>query len=273
MAVTLTTSWQNIASAQVSYLYEYQYTWTITLQARYTNQSGNSATVRVRAVITNNSSPAWYGSNKGYNINNNGYVEYTPTVNGGASFTTNEYDAGTLSGGGSRSLSGSWTVMGTYSATASETVVMPNFIVAPTKPTISIVADGPYSNKITFGTASFGQPNTGTVYLYGGTTATPTAQLTSKTTTGSTTFTHSNLTPGATYYYRARAYNGSVWSDYSDVVSIETKRAVFVPYPNDPTQANTTKLVSNLLVPFNGLTRNIIKLYRGNADDEAERIY
>ena len=274
MAVTLTSSWQTIATAQVSYVYEYSYTWTIALQARYSNQSGNSATVRVRAVITNNSAQAWYGTNKGYNVNNNGYVQYTETVNGGASFTTTEYTAGTLSGGASKSLSGNWSVMGTYSATASETVTMPQFIIAPTTPTLTIVNNNAHQNTISYGTSSYGYPSTGNIKLYKSTDPTFSTEtlLETKTTTGLFTYVDSGLTANTTYYYRTIATNGSASSPYVSG-NTTTRRAVYVPTPNDPEESNETALVQNLLVPYNGLSRTVLKLYRGNADDEAERIY
>lgn len=269
MAVTLTTSWQNIASAQVSYVYEYSYTWTITLQARYSGQSGNSATVRVRAVITNNSSSEWYGTNKGYNINNNGYVEYTPAVSGGASFTTAEYSAGSLAGGNSMSVWGQWTVMGNYSATASETVVMPQFIIAPATPVVSVVADNAHKNTITWSLSSFGYPASGNVKLWYATNPNFTSEtlLSTKTATGQWTYTHTGLTANTTYYYRAKATNGSADSAYA-TANTTTRRAVYVP-----DEDNQTTLVQNLLVPFNGLSRNVIKLYRGDSNNEAERIY
>lgn len=269
MAVTLTNSWQNIASAQVSYVYEYSYTWTITLQARYSNQSGNSATVKVRAVITNNGAYPWYGTNKGYNINNNGYVQNTDTINGGASFTTTEYSAGSMSGGNSMSLWGTWTVMGSYSATASEVVVMPNFIIAPSTPTVSVVNNNAHKNTVTYSISSFGYPASGNIKLYVADNPSFTSQtlLQTKTTTGLFTYTHSNLTAGTTYYYRVIATNGSASSDYVST-SVTTRMATYVADDNDK-----TTLVQSMLVPYNGLSKYVIKLYRGDSNNEAERIY
>lgn len=269
MSVTLTSSWQTIDTASFSYTYSYYYTWTIKLQARYTNQSGNSATVKVRAIITNDSAQEWYGTNKGYNINNNGYVEYSSAVSGGASFTTDEYSAGTLSGGSSRSLSGSFSVMGSYSATASETVVMPQFIIAPSKPGLTVTTDNAHQNTIIWSQTSYGYPASGNTKLWFDTSPTFATEtlLDTKTTTGQWTFTHTGLTANTTYYYRAKATNGSADSSYA-TANVTTRRAIYVPDENEE-----TILVQNLLVPFNGLSKNVIKLYRGNSDDEAERIY
>lgn len=266
MAVTLTNDWQTIATTTLNYTYTYNYTWTVSLQAKYQNQSGNSAEVRVRAIITNSTGYSWTGTNKYYNVNNNGAVNYAGTVAGWGSFTTNEYSAGNLNGGSSTSLSATWQVIN-YSTTASETVTMPTFQIAPNVPTVSVSNNDPYQNSVTFGTSSFGIPSSGTVYLYGGTSNNPTIQLTSKGTLGNSTFTHSGLRPNTTYYYRARAKNtADLWSGYSATISITTKRAVYVSYEDK------TKLVRKLEVPFNGLARKVLKLYDSD-DEKARRIY
>ena len=269
MSVTLDSSWQNIASAQLSYTYEYSYTWTITLQARYSNQSGNSATVRVRAVITNNAGYPWYGSNKGYNINGNGYVQYDATVNGGASFTTNEYTAGTLNGGETKSLWGTYSVMGSYSATASEVVVMPQFIIPPSTPTISVTNNNAHKNTILYSVNSYGYPSTGTLKLYWANNPSFASQtlLATQSTTGLFTYTHSSLTADTTYYYRVIASNGSAYSEYVST-NVRTRQATYVPNEN-----SKTTLVQSLLVPYNGLSKYVLKLYRGDSNNEAERIY
>lgn len=268
MSVTLTTSWQTIKTAQTSYTYDgLSYTWTIAVQARYSNQSGNSATVRLRAIITNNGAYQWYGSNKGYNINGNGYVQYAAAVNGGANFTTNEYTAGSLNGGSSMSVWGTWSVMGTYNATASETVVMPQFEVAPSKPSISVIRDNAHQITITWGLSSFGVPSSGTVYLllrpYNGSPQT----LTYKTTTGQWTYTKGNLTALTRYEVWASATNGSKTTESAHLV-IDTGNALYAPSSN-----NKTKLAQGVYVPFNGLSRKVIKMYRGDSNNEAERIY
>ena len=234
--------------------------------AKYQNQSGNSAEVRVRAIITNSTGYSWTGSNKYYNVNDNGAVQYSGTVGAWGSFTTNEYSAGSLNGGSSRSLSAVWQVIN-YSTTASETVIMPTFQVAPNVPSISVSNNDPYQNSVTFGTSSFGVPTSGTVYLYGGTSNNPTTQLTSKSTLGNSTYTHTGLSPNTKYYYRARAKNtANEWSNYSSTISITTRRAVYASYEDK------TKLVRKMEVPFNGLARKVLKLYDSD-DGEARRIY
>ena len=144
---------------------------------------------------------------------------------------------------------------------------------APNKPTVSGLGVDARTNKITFGTSSFGYPASGNVYLYGGTSNNPTTQIASKTTTGNSTFTHSGLRPNTTYYYRARAKNSNnSWSDYSDVITVKTPPAILVPYPNNPAQSNTTKNVKKIEVPLNGLAKNATKLYR-SVGGVAQRIY
>lgn len=268
MAVTLTTEWTTVATAQLSYFYDYSYTWTIALQARYGNQSGNSAIVYARAIITNNSAYQWYGTNKGYNIANQGYVQYTPAVNGYASFTTTEYSLGSMTGGNSQSISGVWSVMGSYVATASETVVMPQFEVAPSKPTISAKVDNAHQITITWGVRDFGVPSSGSAVLqfkpYSGNTW---QTIDTKTATGQWTKVVGWLTALTRYEIRAFASNSSK-TTWSDTVGIYTSNAIYVPDAN-----SKTDFVETMYVPLNGLTKRVIKLYRGNADGEAERIF
>jgi len=267
MAVELTKNWQTIATSNLNYTYSgISYTWNLALQARYVDISGNSATVKVRAVIKNNTNAYWSGSNKYYNVNDNGAVQYSNSVSAYQEFTTNEYSAGSLNGGSSRSLSAVWQVIN-YSTTASETVIMPQFIVAPNVPSVSVSNNDPYQNSVTFGTSSFGVPSSGTVYLYGGTSNNPTTQLTSKTTLGNSTYTHTGLSPNTKYYYRAGAKNSAnEWSNYSTTISITTRRAVYASYEDK------TKLVRKLEAPYNGLARKVLKLYDSD-DGKARRIY
>lgn len=88
-------------------------------------------------------------------------------------------------------------------------------IVAPTTPTVSITSRTPTDLGITYGTSSFGNPSTGTVSLYGGTSANPTTQLTSKTSTGNSTYYWNGLTANTAYHVRARASNAQTSSNYS----------------------------------------------------------
>lgn len=145
-------------------------------------------------------------------------------------------------------------------------------VASPATPSISGTNIDSYTNQITYGTSSFGNPSSGTVYLYGGTSPDPTTQIKSKTTTGNSTVTLDNLEPNTTYYYRARAHNGKAWSGYSQTITVKTKAATLVPYPNDPERTNTAKYAKKMEAPLNGLARNVKKLYRSNGG-VAQRIY
>lgn len=85
---------------------------------------------------------------------------------------------------------------------------------APDRPTISVGTRTANTIVLTYGTTSFGNPSTGTVYLYGGDSASPTTQIASKTTTGNSSYTHSGLVPNTKYYYRSKASNSQASSDY-----------------------------------------------------------
>lgn len=146
------------------------------------------------------------------------------------------------------------------------TVNFPSGVVAPTKPTISVVQGDRSSNIITYGTTSFGNPSSGTVYVYGGTSSTPTTQVTAKTAIGQSSFTHTGLESNVTYYYRARAFNGQAWSDYSDTVSVTTKPAVYVSYQN------LSKATQKLYASMGGQAKQVLKLYDSN-NGVARRIY
>lgn len=110
----------------------------------------------------------------------------------------------------------------------------PGTYTAPNKPTISITATQPSNITISYGTSSFGNPSSGTVYLYGGTASAPTSQITSKTTTGTSSYQNTGLTNNTKYYYRARAKNSQLWSSYSNEVSAVTKPA---PLLNESAEA------------------------------------
>lgn len=167
---------------------------------------------------------------------------------------------------------------------------------APNTPTVSAIipaADPTGSVQITWGTSSFGNPSSGTVYLYGGKSASPTSQLLTKTTTGNSVFTHNEpLTPNTKYYYRARACNSQLCSGYSsdataitnpippiltiDSVSYNSAsftisapsqgsaRALTAIYMIDNDPASSTSVVSlpaTISLPFNPGTTHTISVY------------
>ena len=112
----------------------------------------------------------------------------------------------------------------TAGATSSGSVTATTYQV-PTTPTVSVTNTNATTNKVTYGTTSFNTPSTGTVYLYGGTSASPTTQLTTKTTTGNSNYNDTSLAGNTKYYYRARAKNDGGWSSYSSDASVITRPA------------------------------------------------
>lgn len=111
------------------------------------------------------------------------------------------------------------------------------FADTPSTPTVSATLnDANTTATVTWGTTSFGLPSTGSVYLYGGTTASPTNLLASKTTTGNTDYTYSPLASNTTYYFRASATNGILSSGYSSDISVTTKPAAPTITLGDVTQ-------------------------------------
>lgn len=121
------------------------------------------------------------------------------------------------------------------------TVYFPSGQTEPATPTISAVLNADETVSVTWGTTNLGNP-TGTVKLYGDTNADPSTELASKSTTGNTTFTHTGLNPGTTYYYKAYASN-SVGNKTSSIVSV------------------TTPEHAKLYGSVNGQTKRVKKLY------------
>lgn len=91
----------------------------------------------------------------------------------------------------------------------------PGTYTAPNTPTLSASTVSATQINVTYGTSSFGNPSSGTVYLYGGTSASPTTQIASKTSTGNSTYNYTGLTNNTKYYFRSRAKNSQLWSNYS----------------------------------------------------------
>lgn len=91
---------------------------------------------------------------------------------------------------------------------------------APTAPTISASTASASQINVTWGTTSLGDP-AGTVYLYNGTSSSPSTQISSKTSTGNSTYNNTGLTANTKYYYKATASN-SIGSNSSSVVNATT---------------------------------------------------
>lgn len=221
MAITLTTSAQVVGSNQDGGFKGELLAW-------YSDKSGNNATVHValRVTFIDSNYAYYYGTNKNYTLNFNGTssAQYSPSMNINEGVTMAERTQ-SVAGGSSISASGSWYSYnyGSFNINLSQTVNLPVFATKPATPTVSASTGTATTTSVTYGTTSFGTPNSGTVYLYGGTGSAPTGSITSKTTTGNSTFTHSGLASNTRYYYRARAYNNQLWSDYSSTVNAVTK--------------------------------------------------
>lgn len=267
MTITLSTSKKKIGSNSDDGFEAELYGW-------YSNQSGNTAVVHVELRVTfiDSDYASYYGTNKEWSLTFDGTnsAQYPDVMVLDDTITMKEQSK-TMTGGSSISASGSWYSYnyGSFSVGLSDTVVLPQFIIAPTKPTISVTNNNGHQNTIQFGTTSFGYPSTGNIKLYVDTDPTFAAEtlLATETTVGTKTFVHTGLTARTTYYYRTIATNGSASSAYVST-QIETRPALYAPDDNEE-----SAIVQELYVSHNGLSKKVIKLYRGNSDDEAERIY
>lgn len=148
----------------------------------------------------------------------------------------------------------------------SGTVTVPAQSTPPATPTISAVLNADETVSVTWGTTNLGNP-TGTVKLYGDTNADPSTELDSKSTTGNTTFTHTGLNPGTTYYYKAYASN-SVGSGTSSIVSVTIpEHAKLYGSVN-----GGTKRIKKLYGSVNGQTKTIKKVY-ASVNGQTKLIY
>ena len=93
---------------------------------------------------------------------------------------------------------------------------------APTTPTISGSASAFNTVTVTYGTSSFGNPSTGTVYLYGASNSTPSTVVAQSSSTGDNVYTNTSLVGNTTYYYRSNAVNSQATSGYSTEITITT---------------------------------------------------
>lgn len=265
--ITLTTSAQVLGTSSNN-------AWKAELYGWYSGQSGNTATVHIALRVTyiEPGVQTYVGTNKNYSLTFNGTsaAQYPNSMtNGEPVWITDRTQS--MAGGSTVSASASWSCYSysNLSVSPSDTTVLPAFIIPPTTPSLTVTNNNAHQNTISFGTSSFGNPSTGNIKLWVANNPSFTSEtlLQTKTTTGLFTYTHTGLTANTTYYYRTKATNGSADSSYVSQ-NVTTRRATYVPDENEE-----TKLVQNLEVSFNGLSKNVLKLYRGNADDEAERIY
>lgn len=266
MAITLTTTAQTVGSAQDN-------GFRAELRAWYSGQTGNTAIVHValRVTFIDPAYSVYTGTNKNYSLTFNGTssAQYASSMNHNSPVNMAERTQ-SMSGGASISATGSWYsyTYGSFSVGLSDTVVLPAFVIAPTTPTLNVTNNNAHQNTISYGTSSYGNPSTGNIKLYyaANPNFTNQVQLQQKTTTGLSNYVHTGLSANTTYYYRTIATNGSESTPYVSK-NVTTRRANYVP------RSGKTKLVQKLLVPYNGLTKNVVKLYRGKSNGTAERIY
>lgn len=185
--------------------------------------SAKSATVTgtnsIRVNYTTAADGGWRAKNIQYNIGN-GWVTGA-TVSAAAS-TSGNFTISGLSTGTSYTIN--LRVNTSAGSTGSGSVSATTYKI-PANATVSATNSSSTSNAVTYGVTTFNTgPNPG-VYLYGGTSASPTTQLTSKTTTGDSTYSHTGLTGNTKYYYRSRAKNDGGWSAYSSDATAITRPA------------------------------------------------
>ena len=202
--------------------------------------SGTSATCYIEFRRTSTWSDTWGDDAASITFNGqtvNAPYWYTGSVDGtwrtidSASGFTVSLSGGTYSWHFNNPLTGSVLDCG-------GTITIPSQQVAPDTPTVSVATNtSDYTAlNVSWGTASYGTPSTGTSYVYRGTSASPTQLQYTKTTTGTSLWTNTGCTPNTRYYYRARAKNDAdLWSSYS-----ADSDAVTLARPANVSISNTT---------------------------------
>lgn len=258
--------------------------WKNVIQAMWTSRSGSTYYVQYRCVVRKISGTST-GMDSIYNAykiagtgattsEDYGYSGHKVLINYA---TTGDNPKATISGtitGTSGSVNGG-VQLGYYgttwgSTTLSGSITLPT--VGPNKPTVTATVTSDTSIDITYGTSSF-NASSGTVSLYGDTTPnfTPDVSnlLETKTTVGNSTFTHSNLTTGDTYYYKVVADNGTQTSTSDEL----TVLLVFIGMPKIyGSVSGDTKKIEKLYGSVNGDTKKILKVY-GSVNGQTKRIF
>lgn len=288
MAVTLTTTWQNLSSSPGEYFRGwtsggYQFNYSAIAQARYNIVNGQPR-IELRIVMETDNTGGWSGTNRNYRLhfatetsgppgdsttrqdthswNVIGYQAYQlyqagETVNP----VYKNVDFGTTHGV-------HWYYYVGASGTSAVDVWKDVYIPVPT-PTLTALDATTNSTDISWLVGDGVGSLNGTGYVYGGTSPSPTTQLFT-TNLQYTTFTHSGLDPNTTYYYRARvqAPNGT-WGSYCPDLNITTRSGVDNLYGSVNGQ---TKKITELYGSVNGQTKKITKLY-GSVNGQTKRIF
>lgn len=244
------------------------------LLARYSNPTANSATVHLKLEAISQGI-TYTGTNKAYEITldntGTGTVSWSYTPLTANVWITVAEITQSVNFGSTVNVSGSvWTRVYGNAAVTGNTVTLPSQ--SPNKPTVTATVASDTSIDITYGTSSF-NASSGTVSLYGDTTPnfTPDVSnlLETKTTVGNSTFTHSNLTTGDTYYYKVIADNGTQTSASDEL----TVLLVFIGIPKIyGSVSGDTKKIEKLYGSVNGDTKKILKVY-GSVNGQTKRIF
>ena len=218
MAYTSEVNFSTYIKARLEYTYSEVsggHSVTVKLQLRRTNSYGyDTFQYPSSTVITidgTSSTSSWTSSNypkiPANNTNWQTFKSYTRTVSHSGSSTI--------------SIKGENKNMGSYlTGSVSANITLPSIATPPAAPTISASASSNSQVDITWGTTDLGTP-TGTVYLYNGTSSSPSTQISSKTSTGNSTYNNTGLTANTKYYYKATATN-TAGSASSSVVNATT---------------------------------------------------
>ena len=139
---------------------------------------------------------------------------------------------------------------------------------------MQIVAKTATSITLKYGTTNFGVPNSGTVTLYGGTDSEPTTALDTYNATGDKEYTFTGLTPDTKYYFRAKAANSELESDYSATIDETTLKDVAMYGSVNNWAKEIIKIYGSLKDEDTGknVTKEIIKIY-GSVEGKTKRIF
>lgn len=267
----ITTSWTKVKEVYVGNDGYHDVYWR--MYARYSGTGTKTVYVEGRLYLTGSTGSLYCGATtttggivgnySQWGINKVGtYYPGETTLWSGSDTTT-----GSSISAGVRFYSSPWGWTGD-NLYLSDTLTFTSPTTPPNTPTISIGNVTANSVTVTYGTTSFGNPSTGVVTLYGGTSAAPTTTINTTNTTGDKTFVYTGLTPETTYYFRARANNGQLNSNYSTEISVIT------PFDRRfyGSVNNQTKKIAKLYGSVNGQTKEIIKLY-GSVNGQTKRIF
>lgn len=195
-------------------------TTIVTLPLDLSSKSATTTgTNSIRVNYTTKADGGYYAKNIQYNIGN-GWVTGA-TVSAAASTSGNFTISGLTSG---QSYTINLRVNTSAGSTGSGSVSATTYKI-PNEPTTSATNASATSNTITYGTTSFNNPSSGTVVLYCGIAGGVYEEITRKSATGNSTYTHSNLTGNTKYWYKSRANNAGGWTAYSSESTVITRPA------------------------------------------------